>query len=335
MELFELTRKLIDIESITGNEEQAGNFLFDYLSPLAARYGGTIERMPVEPRRFNVLACWGDPQVTLSTHLDTVPPFFPSREDDNDIWGRGACDTKGITASMIKAVEALLAGGVRNIALLFVAGEERDSAGAREASRHGRGSRFLINGEPTSNRLALGCKGALRYEIRSRGRMAHSAYPHLGESAIDKLLDVLQAIRAIPLPEDELLGRGSVNIGTIHGGRAPNVIADEARADVMFRLVADSAPLRAAVNAVCAGKVEARDVLEIPALRMEAVEGIETAVMAYTTDIPEFKGQWGRPLLLGPGTIHVAHTAEERVPKRELLDAVNLYQHMVKQLLTR
>ena len=332
MELFELTRSLIDIESITNNEEQVGNFLFDYLSPLAARYGGTVERMPVEPHRFNVLACWGDPQVTLSTHLDTVPPFFPSREDDEFLWGRGACDTKGISASMITAVKA---DGVRNISLLFGVGEERNSAGAREASKHGRGSKYLINGEPTGNKLALGCKGALRYEIVARGRMAHSAYPHLGESAIEKLLDVLQAIRAIPLPEDELLGRGSLNIGTIQGGRAPNVIADEARAEVMFRLVTDSAPLREAVEKACAGKVEANDVLEIPALKMEAVEGIETTVMAYTTDIPEFKGQWGRPLLLGPGTIHVAHTSEERVPKRELLDAVNLYQQMVRQLLIR
>ncbi|MCC7497718.1 MAG: M20/M25/M40 family metallo-hydrolase [Bryobacterales bacterium] len=335
MELFELIRNLVDIESITENEEQAGNFLFDYLSPLAARYGGTIERMPVEPRRFNVLAWWGEPRVTLSTHLDTVPPFFPSREDGEYIWGRGSCDAKGIAACMVKAAEALLADGVRDIALLFVVGEERNSAGAHEASRHGRGSRYLINGEPTENRLALGCKGALRYEFIARGRMAHSAYPHLGESAINKLLDVLQATRAIPLPVDELLGGGSLNIGTIQGGRAPNVIADEARAEVMFRLVADSAPLRAAIEKVCAGKVEAHNVLEIPALKMEAVEGIETAVMAYTTDIPEFKGQWGRPLLLGPGTIHVAHTSEERVPKRELLDAVNLYQKMVRHLLTR
>ncbi|MCX6620326.1 MAG: M20/M25/M40 family metallo-hydrolase [Acidobacteria bacterium] len=335
MDLFTLTRSLIDIESITNNEEQVADFLFDYLSPLVAAHGGTLERMPVEPHRFNVLACWGEPHVTLSTHLDTVPPFFPSREDDEFIWGRGACDTKGISASMITAVGNLLAGGVRNIGLLFVVGEERNSAGAREASKHPRGSKYLINGEPTENKLALGSKGALRYEVIARGRMAHSAYPHLGESAIEKLLDVLQDIRAIPLPEDELLGRGSMNIGTIQGGRAPNVIPDEARAEVMFRLVTDSASIREAVERACEGRAEARDVLEIPALKMEAVEGIETTVMAYTTDIPEFKGQWGRPLLLGPGTIHVAHTSEERVPKRELLDAVKLYEQMVRQLLAR
>lgn len=334
-ELFKLTRNLIDIESITNNEEKVGDFLFDYLSPLAAQCGGTIERMPVEPHRFNVLVTWGTPIVTLSTHIDTVPPFFASREDDEFIWGRGACDTKGIQASMIFAVKALLAEGVRNIALLFVVGEERNSAGAREAAKHGRGSQFLINGEPTSNKLALGCKGALRYELIGRGKMAHSAYPHLGESAINKLLDALEAIRRIPLPEDELLGCGSVNIGLIQGGRAPNVISDEARAEVMWRLVEDSAPMRAAIEKACEGLVEAHHRLEIPALKMQAVEGIETDVMAYTTDIPEFGGAWGRPLLLGPGTIHVAHTSEERVPKRELIEAAGLYQKIVKQLLPR
>src|SRR5450631_2715025 len=192
MNVFELTRAMVDIESITNNEERAGNYLYDYLAPLAALYDGRIERMEVEPRRFNVFAQWGEPlTVTLSTHMDTVPPFFASREDAHFIWGRGACDTKGIIASMIHAAQALVTDGVRGIALLFVVGEERNSAGAYAAAKNPRGSRYLINGEPTENKLALGSKGALRYEINAQGRMAHSAYPHLGESAIDKLLDAL------------------------------------------------------------------------------------------------------------------------------------------------
>ncbi|MCC6539170.1 MAG: M20/M25/M40 family metallo-hydrolase [Bryobacterales bacterium] len=333
MRVFELTRQLIDIESVTPNEYEVGEFLFAYLGGLAAKYHGVVERMPVEERRFNVLATFGEPRVTFSTHQDTVPPFIPSREDDDNIWGRGACDVKGIIASMLLAAEALLEQGVRGIALLFVVGEERNSAGAYEAARHPRGSRFLINGEPTSNRLALGSKGALRYEISATGRMAHSAYPELGESAINKLLDALAAVRAIALPVDTVLGPSTMNIGTIAGGRAPNVIPDAAKAEVMIRLVGDPASTREAVVAACAGRAEAKEVLCIPAIHLEAVPGIETTVVAYTTDIPAFGGQWGKPLLLGPGTIHVAHTSEERVPKRELVEAVSLYQHIVKSLL--
>src|SRR6185312_10856709 len=225
MDPFQLTRALVDIDSVTPNEERVGQFLFDHLSAIAARTGGQVERLEVEPHRYNVLAYWGDHIIaTLSTHMDTVPPFFASREDADFVWGRGACDTKGIIASMIHAAEALVADGVRGIALLFVVGEERNSAGAYAAATNPRGSRFLINGEPTENKLALGSKGALRYEIIAQGRMAHSAYPHLGESAIEKLLDALEHIRRIPMPSDATLGASTFNIGTIQGGRAPNII---------------------------------------------------------------------------------------------------------------
>ncbi len=335
MELFELTRALIDIESITGNEERMGLRLLDYVSALATRYGGHAERSEVEPGRANVFACWGDrPTVTLSTHMDTVPPFVPSREDADYIWGRGACDTKGIIAAMLKAAEALLEDGVRNFGVLFVVGEERNSAGAYHAADRPRGARYLINGEPTENRLALGSKGALRYEIVATGRMAHSAYPELGESAINKLLDALARIRAIPLPVDDLLGPSTLNIGTISGGRAPNVIPDEARAEIMFRLVGESTAIKDAVGAAVEGFAEARERIEIPALRLGSLPGIETTVVAYTTDIPAFGDAWGTPFLIGPGTIHVAHTLDERVPKRQLEDAVGIYQNMVRQLLT-
>ena len=332
---FELTRALVDIESITGNEERVGGFLFGYLSRLAERYGGTVERMEVEPQRFNVLAAWGDPVVTLSTHMDTVPPFYPSREDDEFIHGRAACDTKGIIASMIHAAEALLAGGGRNLALLFVVGEERNSAGAYCAAAQPRGSKFLINGEPTENQLAIGSKGALRFEITTRGKMAHSAYPELGESAIEKLLNALDRIRRIELPVDDVLGRSTLNIGTIGGGRAPNIIADEARAEVMVRLVGDSRSTKEAITAAAAGCAEVHEVLEIPAVRLGQLDGFATTVVAYTTDIPAFAGAWGQPFLIGPGTIHVAHTLEERVPKRQLTEAIEIYQRMVKQLWNR
>ncbi len=331
--IFELTRALIDIESVTENEQEIGNYLFQFLSALAERYDGRIEKMVVENNRFNVLVHWGEPIVTMSTHMDTVPPFFRSREDDEFIWGRGACDTKGIIASMIEAAEALLENGVRNFGLLFVVGEERNSAGAIAASKDARGSRFLINGEPTENKLALGSKGALRYQITSRGRMAHSAYPHLGESAIEKLLDVLERMRRIQLPEDPVLGQSTMNIGTISGGRAPNVIPDYARAEIFIRLVGDPEATRKAMDSAAMDKAEVTEVLCLPALHLGAVSGLETTVVAYTTDIPAFGDAWGKPFLIGPGTIHVAHTVEERVPKWQLLEAVNIYQNMVRQLL--
>lgn len=336
MNLFELTRALVDIESITGNEERVGEYLFGYLSGLAHRYGGKVERMEVEPHRFNLLAWWGDrPVVTLSTHMDTVPPFFPSREDAEHIWGRAACDTKGIIASMIQAIQALLEEGARNFGLLLVVGEERNSAGAYHAGRNPRGSRFLINGEPTENQLALGSKGALRFEITTTGRMAHSAYPELGESAILKLLDVLETVRRIPLPADEVLGPSTLNIGTLGGGRAPNVVPDEAHAEIMIRLVDDASSTKAAIAQAVRGRAEARELIEIPAVRLGSLPGLPTTVVAFTTDIPAFGGAWGEPFLLGPGSIHVAHTLEERVSKAQLVEAAAIYKQMVRELLTR
>jgi acetylornithine deacetylase len=337
MRVFELTRQLIDIPSVTPDEEKVGNFLFDVLSHLCEKHRTnveqiTLEKIGVEPGRNNIYVSFGEPVVTLSTHMDTVPPFIPSREDEDFIWGRGACDTKGIIASMIVAAEQLLDAGKRDFALLFVVGEERNSAGALHAAAHPRGSKFIVNGEPTENRLALGSKGALRYEIVARGKMAHSAYPELGESAIEKLLDALAALRQMPLPVDDMLGPSTLNIGTIHGGRAPNVIPDEARAEIFIRLVCDSAETRRLIEQTVGGKAEANFVLEIPALRLKAVEGFETTVVAYTTDIPAFAGAWGEPLLLGPGTIHVAHTLDERVPKKQLIEAVSIYQQLVRQL---
>jgi acetylornithine deacetylase len=333
MNLFELTRALVDIESVTNNEKQVGDFLFTHLSALASRNEGRIERIPVAPQRDNIFVHWGNPVVTMSTHMDTVPPFFVSSEDSEFLWGRGSCDAKGIIAAMVAAAERLLAARTRNFALLFLVGEERNSAGAKAAAADPRGSRFLINGEPTDNRIALGSKGALRFEVNARGRLAHSAYPELGHSAIHTLLDVLQDIREIPLPQDAMLGPCTMNIGTISGGRAPNVVADEARAEIMFRIVGDPARLREAVAAAVAGRVEAREVLHTPALRLTGFDGLPTTAVAFTTDIPALGEAWGKPFLIGPGSIHVAHTAEERIAKKELLEAVEIYARMVTQLL--
>ena len=332
MNVIELARELVDIESVSGNEGEVGRFLQAYLSKLAAASGGRVECMDVEARRFNVLAMWGDPVVTLSTHMDTVPPFFPSREDAEYVWGRGSCDAKGIMAAMIGAAEKLLNSGTRNIALLFVIGEERNSAGAINASKSPRGSRYLINGEPTENKLALASKGALRFELSASGRLAHSAYPELGESAIEKLLDALEALRRVRLPESPLLGASTLNIGTITGGVAPNVIADAASAEILVRLVGDSTAVRASLEAAVDGRAELKEVLCIPAIEFERVEGFDTTVVSYTTDVPMFGGAWGKPLLLGPGTIHVAHTSEERVAKKDLLEAVDLYADAVRRL---
>lgn len=333
MNVIELTRALVDIESITNNEQAVGEYLLEYLSGLVRRTGGTAERMDVEPGRFNVFASWGEPFVTLSTHMDVVPPYFPSREDADHIYGRGACDAKGIIAAMTLAAEKLLEEGRRGFGLLFVVGEERNSAGAFAAARERRGSRFLINGEPTENKLALGSKGALRYEITAHGRMAHSAYPELGESAIEKLLDVLEKIRKLRLPEDPVLGRGTMNIGTLSGGRAPNVIPDKARAEIFIRLVSDPDAIRLAVSEAAAGRAEASEVLCVPPVRLNSLDDLPTTVVSFTTDIPAFAGAWGEPFLIGPGSILVAHTLDEKISKRQLMEAVGIYRTMVERLL--
>jgi acetylornithine deacetylase len=333
MNLFELARRLIDIESITPNEGAAGDFLFELLSNIARQYSGQAERMSVEERRDNVFVRFGDPVVTLSTHMDTVPPFIPSGEDETRITGRGACDTKGIIAAMFGAANRLLESGVRNFGLLFVVGEERNSAGAYVAAANPRGSRFLINGEPTENQLALGSKGALRHQILASGKMAHSAYPELGDSAILKLLNALQRVRNVRLPLDDLLGPSTLNIGVISGGRAPNVIPDEAKAETFIRVVSDVSELRKQIQAAALPDCIAEEVLYIPAVRLGSLSGFRTTVVAYTTDIPAFNGAWGQPFLIGPGSIHVAHTSAEYIPKDQLLEAVTIYDQMVRRLL--
>ncbi len=331
MDLFALTRALIDIDSVTPNELAVGRFLHDRLEELTRKHGGDVTRTEVEPDRYNVFARWGRPDVVLSTHMDTVPPFIASGEDDEHIWGRGACDTKGIIAAMITALESLLEEGVRNIGILFVVGEEVDSVGARKANEQAPGSKYLINGEPTENKLGLGSKGALRLEIEAHGKMAHSAYEELGDSAINKLLDNLQALRSLKLPEDPVLGPSTCSIGKISGGRAANVIPDYAQASVMLRVVGEIEDLKKLVLSAFDDRVKVSMPVQTPRVLLKSAPGFETSIVKYTTDIPKLTN-WGRPLLLGPGSIQVAHTEEERVSKKQLLEAVELYKKLVKQL---
>src|SRR5579871_255047 len=330
MDLFALTRKLIDIESTTGMEGTVGAALATELIQL----GYNVERMPVEGERANIWATHPDhpqPRLALSTHMDTVPPFIASSETQERIYGRGSCDAKGIIVAQIAAAEKLKSENVY-VGLLFLVGEERDSQGAQTANQQPRGVKFLINGEPTENRLALASKGTLRVELVARGKMAHSAYPELGESAIEKLLDALLEVRKLKLPTNPKAGPCTLNIGQIEGGRAPNVIPDHALAQLLFRLVGPADELRKEVAAAVAGKVEANFTLEIPYMELGTVRGIETMVAAFTTDIPALT-RWGQPLLIGPGSIHVAHTEGEYIEKKQMLDAVDLYAKIVRQLL--
>ena len=325
-----LTRSLVDIDSTTGNEHEAGAWLAEFLRD--RNY--TVIEQPVSEGRFNVYAHLGTaPAIVFSTHFDCVPPFFPSREERGLLFGRGACDAKGILAAQIVAAERLRAERETRIGLLFVVGEERGSDGARVANDYAPPSvKYLINGEPTENRLGSATRGVLRVRLRAAGRAAHSAFPELGESAIDKLLDALMVIRGLQLPEDPLLGRTHYTVGVIDGGVAPNVISPHATAELLFRIVGDGTAVRNQL-AVVEGLVAVEPVLDIPAVRMHTVSGFEVAVFPYTTDVPLLT-RWGRPLLLGPGSIHVAHTDEEHVAIDELNAAVDLYVSLGKRLLT-
>jgi acetylornithine deacetylase len=339
MDPIAFTRRLVDIESITGNEAAVGEFLLRELDAL----GFSVQKMPTPfpseipahgRERFNVYALAGErPEIVFSSHMDTVPPFMPSREDDRRIYGRGACDAKGIMAAQIAAAVQLRREG-RQLGLLYVVGEERDSLGAAIANRQAPDPqpRYLINGEPTDNRVATASKGSLRVQLTAAGRAAHSAYPELGESAIEKLIDALQRLRAMALPVDPEVGPTTMNIGVIEGGHAPNVIPDFARAHLQYRLIGPSATLRREIQEAVANLAKEEFVLEIPFLRLKTVTDLPTMVAAFTTDVPGLSN-WGEPLLIGPGSIHVAHTEGEYVDKAELLRAVELYCQIARQLL--
>jgi len=328
VDLVGLTRSLVDIDSTTGREGAAAEILSEYLS----RLGFAVVEQKVDDHRFNVFATSSpEPAVVYSTHFDCVPPFFPSRVENGRIYGRGSCDAKGILAAQVAAADLLRRQGETRVGLLFVVGEERGSEGAKRANLDARGCRYLINGEPTDRRLGLATRGIQRVLLKAKGRAAHSSFPELGESAIDKLLDALMVLRGVALPEDPVLGRTHYTVGLIEGGVAPNVVSPGASAEIMFRIVGDGAAVRAALNVV-EPLVTIEPVLDLPAVRMHTLPGFETAVFPYTTDIPLLTG-WGTPLLLGPGSIHVAHTDDEHMSVDELHQAVELYERIARQLL--
>lgn len=324
-----LTRALVDLDSTTGQEAATGRLL----CRLLGERGYQVTQQPVAGDRFNVYATLGgEPQVVFSTHYDCVPPFYPSRVEGGLLIGRGTCDAKGIAAAQIAAVERLRQRGEMRAGLLFVVGEERGSDGARVADELAPPAvRYLVNGEPTDNRLGIATRGVLRVRLVATGRAAHSSFPELGESAIDKLLDALMVVRGLDLPEDVELGRTHYTVGLIDGGVAPNVVSPHASAELMFRIVGEAAPVREALRVV-EGMVSVEHVLEIPAVRMHRVSGFETAVFPYTTDVPLLT-RWGQPLLIGPGSIHVAHTDHEHVAIDELRQAVDIYEALALRLL--
>jgi acetylornithine deacetylase len=321
---------LIDIDSTTGREGDAGRWLVRQLREL--RFAVTEQH--VDGERINVIATTDvaiQPSVVLSTHFDCVPPFFPGRIEGDRLYGRGSCDAKGILAAQVAAVDRLRAKGEARVGLLFVVGEERGSDGAKLANDAATGARFLVNGEPTDSRLGSATRGILRLKFHAEGRAAHSSFPELGVSAIDKLLDTLMELRRLRLPADPTLGETYYTVGLISGGVAPNVVSPSAEAEIMFRTVGDGAEVRKAISSL-ESRVTIEHVLEVPPVKLKVVPGFETAVFPYTTDIP-FLEKWGQPLLFGPGSIHVAHTADEYVSIIELHAAVDSYVRIASGLL--
>ena len=332
VDVVALARALVDIPSANGDERAVADFLASYL----VERGWAVERQEAAPGRPNLLATTGGgapARVVFSSHLDTVPPHIPAREDQEFLHGRGACDAKGIVAAQVAAAERLRTAGIKELGLLFVADEEENASGARAANQHPRARecRWLINGEPTENKLATGTKGSLRLRLTVEGKNAHSAYPELGRSAIDDLLAVLAELRVARWPADPVFGDTTCNIGVIAGGTRPNVIAADAHADLQIRLVGTVEPVREIVARAARGRARVDVLTTIPPVRLKTVPGFETALVRYATDIPNLTN-WGTPLLLGPGSIHVAHTPEERIAKADLQRGVELYQQLAQAL---
>jgi acetylornithine deacetylase len=332
MDLFELTTKLMSIPSVSGDEQAVGFFLRDHLEGL----GWTVDLNAVTENQNNVIAYLNDnPRVFLSTHMDTVPPFIPPTEDDEKIYGRGACDAKGIIAAQIIAAEQLRAQGVTDIGLLYTIDEEQSSTGAKVANLHPIAAKceYLINGEPTDNDLAIGSKGSLRVKVKTKGKAAHSAYPEEGDSAVLKLLDILGDIREASFPNSEFFGETTCNIGTINGGLKINIVPAEAEAGMLIRLTTDKEPIMEILEEKIAGRGELELTSYSLPVKMLAVDGFKQKVVRFTTDIPHLP-DWGQPLLLGPGSILVAHTKDEFVLKKDLEESVGLYVDLVKTLLS-
>jgi acetylornithine deacetylase len=329
-DVVSLAAELLSIQSTTGSEGTT----VDFVSRWLVGRGWNVTLQEVSRGRANIWASRSGGGVTFSTHLDTVPPYVPPRLEGTKLYGRGSSDAKGIAAAMLVAADRLVGTGEKRVELLFVVGEEKGSDGARAANNLGTKSRFLINGEPTESKLASGAKGSLRATIRIRGREAHSAYPHLGQSAIEPMLELLPTLRKLPLPSDPVLGETTVNIGTIKGGTEANVIPAHAEAEIMFRLVSDVGPIKKMILDWAKGRADVEFGSHIPAQRFATVPGFDTEPVAYTSDIP-LLSNWGEPFLFGPGSIHVAHTPDEFIDVEELRASVDSYERLAKTLLAR
>lgn len=329
MELFKLTKQLIQIESLSGNEHQIADFLFDYLKNI----GFKVDYQKVCKNRKNIYARLEEPKVILSTHMDTVAPYLEFGEDKDFIYGRGSCDAKGIMAAQIKAAEQLINSGYKNFGLLFVVDEEEISMGAVEANKIPNTCKFLINGEPTGNKMAVGSKGSLRFKIITKGKAAHSAYPDMGESAIEKLMDILNDIRNLSLPQHKILDKTLLNIGTIEGGIQANVIPPAAEALIMMRIVTSIKEIKSIIEKTVNRRGKIEYLSENEPVFTETLDGYETMAAAFTTDIPKLTN-WGKPILFGPGNILDAHTDHEKISKKQLTEAVVMYEKMVTKLLS-
>lgn len=328
-DVVELAHRLVEIPSVTGSEGQVVN----ELATILAADGWQLTRQPVVPGRDNLWATRGEGVVTLSTHLDTVPGVVPGGVRDGRLYGRGACDAKGIAAAMVVAANRLAAAGEERVDLLFVVGEEGRSDGARAANELPATSRFLVNGEPTEGHLASGAKGTLQARVGTLGSEAHSAYPDRGHSAVHAMIERLHALSGLELPVDPVLGPTTINVGTVEGGSAPNVLAGACEASLMIRLVGDPEPVRELIEAWAGSDVEVSWVSHVPAQRFKTVPGFAVTSVGYTTDASLLTA-WGEPLLYGPGSIHVAHTPEEFVDVADLNQAVEDYQQIVRELLS-
>ena len=332
MNLFDLTKSLMSVPSTSGEEEAVGFWLRDHLESL----GWKVELQPVTENQNNVIAHLNDtPRVWLSTHMDTVPPFIPPTEDDEKIYGRGACDAKGIIAAQITAAERLRAEGIEDIGLLYTVEEERASTGAKAANLHPLAAKceYLINGEPTDNDLAIGSKGTFRVKIITAGKAAHSAYPEEGDSAVEKLLDILDDLRHTKFPDDDFFGETTVNIGLIDGGVAFNVIPPHAEASLAIRLTTPRQIIEDALRSIVRDRGEVEVMSWSEPQKMLEVDGFNKKVVRFTTDSPHLPN-WGKPLLIGPGSILVAHTKDEFVLKKDLAASVELYVDLVRKLST-
>lgn len=329
-DVVELAARLMAIDSTSGREGAVTDWLESYL----AGAGWNVRRIPVTPGRDDLLATFGEhPRVTFSTHLDTVPPFIAPRLEGDRLWGRGACDAKGIAAAMVFAAERLRSEHIP-VALLFVVGEEVSHDGAEAANLIPTASTVLINGEPTESTLAVGTKGAMRFTLRTTGQAAHSAYPHLGRSALTELVRLLAELESLALPSDPTLGEATINIGLVSGGVADNVMAPRAEARLMARLVTPPQEFERLLRAWVKDRAELEIGFTVPLVRLGTLPGFTTSVAAYATDIPKLD-RWGTPYLFGPGSIHVAHRDDEYIALAELRAAVDTYVSIAKQALAR